>query len=85
MANMWNALLADIVNSNSLNMFKNRLDDYWKEYRFVVDMQTIPFHRTCSQQHFYKLLVAVVSLGYTANVMIQLRALDLKYTLSHVY
>ncbi len=47
-ANVWNALPADIVNSESLNMFKNRLDDHWKAYRFVEDMRTIPFHRTVS-------------------------------------
>ncbi len=45
-ANTWNALLADIVNSDNLNMFNNRLDDHWKAYRFVEDMRTIPFHRT---------------------------------------
>ncbi len=47
-ANMWNALPADIVKSDSLNMFKNRLDDHWKAYHFVEDMRTIPFHRTVS-------------------------------------
>ena len=47
-ANMWNALPSNIVNSPSLNAFKNRLDDHWKNYHFVEDMRTIPFHRTVS-------------------------------------
>ena len=29
--NLWNNLPSNIVTSTSVNMFKNRLDDYWKD------------------------------------------------------
>ncbi len=47
-ANTWNALPASIVNAPSLDAFKNQLDDHWKNYRFIEDMRTVPFHRTVS-------------------------------------
>ncbi len=41
-ANLWNSLPAEIVNSPSINAFKNRLDAHWRQYQFVTDMRNIP-------------------------------------------
>ncbi len=46
-ANIWNALPADIVNATSLDAFKNRIDKHWKPYHFIEDIRTI-IHRTNS-------------------------------------
>ena len=46
--NTWNALPTNIVNAPSLDAFKNRLDDHWKNYQFIEDMRTVPLHRTVS-------------------------------------
>ena len=31
---LWNALPESVVSAPSLNSFKNRLDKFWKEYKF---------------------------------------------------
>ena len=46
-ANIWNALPADIVNASSLNSFKNKIDAHWKPYHYIEDIRTI-VHRTNS-------------------------------------
>ena len=46
-ANIWNALPADIVNASSLNSFKNKIDEHWKRYLYIEDIRTI-VHRTNS-------------------------------------
>ncbi len=40
--NLWNSLPTEIVNSPSINAFKNRLDTHWRQYQFVTDMRNIP-------------------------------------------
>ena len=33
--NSWNSLTEKIVNAPTLNIFKNLLDEHWKEYHYV--------------------------------------------------
>ena len=33
-ANDWNSLPEDVVNAPTINVFKNRLDDYWHEHYY---------------------------------------------------
>ena len=35
--NVWNSLTEDIVTSNSVNVFKNRLDRYWQGHEVLYD------------------------------------------------
>ena len=37
--NNWNSLPEEIVNSKTLNSFKNRLDKYWGGYKFSVNIR----------------------------------------------
>ena len=46
--NIWNSPINEIVAAPSLNAFKNRLDDYWKNYKYQLDMSVIQ-HRTNSR------------------------------------
>ena len=33
----WNNLPVEVISAPSLNSFKKRLDDWWKEYHYVAD------------------------------------------------
>ena len=37
--NTWNKLPSSIVNSPSLNSFKARLDNLWKDYKYSVELR----------------------------------------------
>ncbi len=42
-ANIWNALPANVVNATSLNAFKNKIDEHWKPYYFIEDIRTTAY------------------------------------------
>ena len=35
-ANDWNSLPLEVINAPSLNVFKNRLDEWWKDLQYVA-------------------------------------------------
>ena len=41
---MWNSLPESVVSAPSLNSFKNRLDKFWKEYKFTAEASQIKSH-----------------------------------------
>ena len=46
-ARMWNSLSEDIVTSSSINIFKNKLDDYWKDQDLKFDYRALyNYHRS---------------------------------------
>lgn len=40
-ANSWNALPSEVVQAPSLNSFKSRIDEHWKDYKFITDTKNI--------------------------------------------
>ena len=46
--NSWNALPSEVVQAPTLNSFKRRLDNHWREYTYTLDVRTIQ-HKTNSQ------------------------------------
>ena len=41
---LWNSLPESVVSAPSLNSFKNRLDKFWKEYKFNEEAPQIKSH-----------------------------------------
>ena len=41
---LWNSLPESVVSAPSLNSFKNRLDKFWKEYKFNEEALQIKSH-----------------------------------------
>ena len=43
---LWNSLPESMVSAPSLNSFKNRLDKFWKEYKFNEEAPQIKSHNS---------------------------------------